>query len=247
MAEKKIKVQKILTSGKVTVFVDHRERASNVGRILDKKDISVREIQLDVADFVISDRIAIERKTVPDFLNSIINQRLFDQLKRLSESYERPVLIIEGDPKELYTARDMHENTIRGVLSSVAIDYGVPIIWTENPMETAAMVYWIAYREQKMDKREPQIRACKRTTERPRMQEFLVAGLPNINSKLSRRLLSHFRNPREIFSASEERLMEVNGMGKEKVRKVFDLLNCEYEAQREGQENEAGAEGKEDG
>jgi Fanconi anemia group M protein len=231
MTKNKIRVQKTLPTGKVTVFVDHRERQSNVARILEKKDISVKEVQLDVADYIISDRIGIERKTTQDLLNSVINQRLFDQLSRLSESYDKPVLLIEGDPKELYTARDMHENTIRGVLSSIAIDYGVPIIWTENPMETAAMVYWIAYREQVAEKREPQIRACKRTTERPKMQEFLVAGLPHINSKLSKRLLNHFKTPAEIFSASEEKLMEVNGMGKEKVKKVFDLLNCEYEAE----------------
>jgi len=149
-------------------------------------------------------------------------------MQRLTESYERPVFIIEGDPKQLYKERDMHENTIRGVLSSIAIDYGVPIIWTENAMETAAMVYWICYREQKIDKREPQIRSCKRVAGLPAMQEFLVAGLPNINSKLSKRLLEHFRSPKEIFSASEEKLMKVEGMGKEKVRKVFDLLNCEY-------------------
>jgi Fanconi anemia group M protein len=228
--EIKVKPGKPNAAGRVTVFVDHRERASNVARILGKKDLSVREIQLEVADFVISDRIAIERKTIPDLLNSVINQRLFDQLKRMSASYEKPVLIIEGDPKDLYNARELHENTVRGILSSIAIDYGVPVIWTENALETANMVYWIAYREQKMDKREPQIRACKRVTDRPTMQEFLVAGLPHINSKLSRRLLEHFRTPRDIFTASEERLMEVEGMGKEKVRKVFDLINCEYEA-----------------
>lgn len=226
--EIKVKAHKPAAPGKVTVFIDHRERASNVSRILGKKDISVKEIQLEVADYVISDRIAIERKTVSDLINSVINQRLFDQLGRMSASYEKPVLIIEGDPKELYSARDMHENTIRGVLSSIAIDYGVPVIWTENALETANMVYWIAYREQNMDKREPQIRACKRVSDRPSMQEFLVAGLPHINSKLSRRLLEHFRTPREIFTASEEKLMEVEGMGREKVRKVFDLINCEY-------------------
>jgi ERCC4-type nuclease len=231
--EIKVKAQRMFPTGKVTVFIDHRERESNVGRILGKKDISVKEVQLEVADYVISDRIGIERKTVQDLLNSVINQRLFDQLTRMSASYEKPVLIIEGDPKELYTARNMHENTIRGVLSSIAIDYGVPIIWTGNALETANMVYWIAYREQKIEKREPQVRACKRTSERPRMQEFLVAGLPQINSKLSRRLLTHFRTPREIFTASEERLMEVEGMGREKVRKVFDLINCDYCADAE--------------
>jgi len=236
----RVKAQKTVATGKVTVCIDHRERGSNVARILEKKDVLVKEMQLEVADFVVSDRIAIERKTVPDFLGSVIDQRIFDQLQRLSESYERPVLIIEGDPKQLYTERSMHENAIRGVLSSIAIDYGVPIIWTENAMETAAMVHWICYREQKLDKREPQVRACKREASRPKMQEFLVAGLPHVNSRLSKRLLEHFRTPKDVFSASEERLMEVQGLGKEKVRKVFDLLNCEYGSGDKG--NESGNE-----
>jgi len=246
------KEMQTLPTGRITVFADHRERASNVAKILEKRDVLVKEMQLEVGDFVCSDRICIERKTVPDFLGSVMNQRIFDQLRRLSDSYERPVLILEGDPMQLYKERDMHENAIRGALSSIAIDYGIPVIWTENPMETAAMVHWIARREQSAEKRMPQIRVCRKTTELPKMQEFLVAGLPHINSKLSRRLLSHFRTPREVFSASEERLMEVEGMGREKVKRVFDLLNCGYERQDDEQDDDNvivkqddGAEGQE--
>jgi Fanconi anemia group M protein len=222
----------------MTVFVDYRERASNVARILEKREITVKESQLDVGDYVVSDRVGIERKTVSDFLNSIINQRIFDQLARLSSVYEKPVLILEGDPKRLYSERDMHANTIRGVLSSIAIDYGIPIIWTENALETAETVSWIAFREQKKGKRDPQIRSCKKSRDMNQMQEYLVAGLPNINSKFSRRLLEHFGNPKEIFSATEEKLMEVDGMGREKVRKIFDLLNCRYEYRNKADKNE---------
>ncbi|RLI97867.1 MAG: hypothetical protein DRO99_02250 [Candidatus Aenigmatarchaeota archaeon] len=214
--------------GKLTVFVDHRERASNVARILERRDVLVNEAQLDVADYVVSDRIGIERKTVPDFLNSLADQRIFDQLRRLSASYEKPLLMLEGEPKQLYRERRMHENAIRGALSSVALDYGIPIIWTENAKETAGMIHRIADREQNGGRREPRIRACKRTMDLPRMQEFLVAGLPAINTRLSKRLLSHFKTPRNVFSATEETLMCVEGIGREKVRKIFDLLNCEY-------------------
>ncbi len=221
----------------VTVFVDYREKSSNVSRILEKREICVKESSLDVGDYVVSNRVCIERKTVSDFLGSVINQRIFDQLSRLATAYEKPLLIIEGEPRRLYSERDMHANTIRGVLSSIAVDYGVPIIWTENALETAEMVSWIAYREQKSDKRKPAIRPCKKARDFNQSQEFLVAGLPHVNSKFSRRLLEHFGSPKEVFSATEEKLMEVDGLGREKVKRIFDMLNCVYENKEKAAKN----------
>lgn len=225
-----VKVQKLLpVKGKPTVLVDHRERASGVTRILERKNVSVKSVQLEVGDYVCSERVCLERKVISDFLNSIIDQRIFSQLENLANSYEKPVLIIEGNPELLYLERNIHENAIRGALSSIAIDYKIPIIWTQNPRETAAQIFWIAYREQIKEKRGLQIRSCKKTAELPRMQEFLVAGLPHINAKLSKRLLKKFKTPRKIFTASEERLMKVDGLGKEKARKILNLLNSKYE------------------
>ena len=60
------------------------------------------------------------------------------------------------------------------------------------------------------------------------MQEFLVAGLPHINAKLSKRLLKKFKTPRKIFTAKEEKLMKIDGLGKKKARKISDLLNRKY-------------------
>jgi Fanconi anemia group M protein len=225
-----IKAQRILpVNGKPTVLVDHRERASGVTRILERKNVSVRPVQLEVGDYICSDRVCLERKVISDFLNSIIDQRIFSQLENLAGSYEKPVLVLEGNPELLYLERDMHENAIRGALASIAIDYGIPIIWTQNPRETAEQIFWIAYREQVKEKREPQIRSSKRAPALSRQQEFLVAGFPHINSKLSKRLLKKFKIPKKIFTASEERLMRVDGLGREKAKKIFDLLNRRYE------------------
>lgn len=221
------------SEGAPKIIIDTRERKSRVSRILSKRKIELKEMHLDVADYIISDRVGIERKTVGDFLNSVIDQRLFDQLSRLNKAFEKPVLILEGNPRDLYEERDVHKNAVMGALSSIAIDYGIPIIWTRNELETASFMERIAIREQTDGKREPCARPCKKLSDLPSMQEFLIAGLPNVNTALSRRLLEHFKTPREIFCATEEKLMEVNGLGREKVRGVFDTLNCEYSAKNE--------------
>lgn len=62
----------------------------------------------------------------------------------------------------------------------------------------------------------------------PEQQEFLIAGLPHVNSKLSKRLLEKFRTPKAVFNAKPERLMKVDGVGKEKSKRIWDLLNKEY-------------------
>jgi Fanconi anemia group M protein len=221
--------QKILTNDKVKVVVDSRESQCNVVKHLANFDVTLSFKQLQVGDYVCSDRVVIERKTVSDFLQSVIDQRIFNQMSDLNECFEKPLLILEGDPNQLFFIRNIHPNTIRGALSSIAIDFRIPIIWTGNSKETAAQVFWIAYREQKKEKRELSIRVGKKVCSLPEQQEFLVAGLPHINSKLSRRLLEKFRTPKAVFNATPERLMKVDGVGKEKSKKIWDLLNKKYE------------------
>ncbi|MEM5812172.1 MAG: ERCC4 domain-containing protein [Candidatus Aenigmatarchaeota archaeon] len=221
--------QKVLKGEKILILADHREIASNVTRHLREYNAEIREIQLKTWDYIISERVAIERKSIPDFLQSVIDQRLFRQMEELVCSYEKPVLILEGNPEMLFLERNMHENTIRGVLSSVAIDYRIPIIWTGNSRETASQIFWMAYREQVQEKRGIQIRCNKRNHSLSSQQEFLVAGLPNVSNVLSKRLLKHFGSVRDVYDATPEELMQVEGIGKEKAKRIWEVINAVYE------------------
>ncbi len=223
-----MEAQNTLPSNGVTVFVDHRENVSNVSRYLESLGSRVISQQLKVGDYIASDRIGIERKRVQDFLGSITDQRIFRQVEELSNTFETPLIILEGNPELLYIERRIHPNVIRGVLASIAIDYKVPILYTHNPKETAAQIYWIAYREQVKEKRNLQIRACRKCLTDSEQLEFLVSGLPNINSKLSKRLLREFGTVKEIFSAEPEDLMKVDGIGKKKAKEIWRLLNLRY-------------------
>jgi Fanconi anemia group M protein len=224
---KNIFMQKTLPSGKITIFVDHRENQM-VPNYMKELGADVVLKQLLVADYICSDRVGVEKKTCSDFLQSIINQRIFKQMGEISDSFERPLLILEGNPEMLFLERQIHPNTVRGVISSIAIDYNVPIIWTSNSRETANMVYWIAKREQDHEKRGVQIRAKTRQETPEEQQEFVVAGLPNVSNVLSKRLLDHFGSVKKIFAAKQDKLMKVDGIGEEKAKKIWGLLNLKY-------------------
>jgi ERCC4-type nuclease len=214
---------------KVRIVIDHRESKNHVSLHLRDFDVKLENQQLAVGDYICSDRVCVERKTVSDFLQSVIDQRIFRQASEISGCFERPLMILEGNPDLLFLERNVHPNMIRGALASLAVDYKIPIIWTANAKETAFQIYWIAFREQVKEKRSIAIRCPRRSKSIGSQQEFLMAGLPHVNTKLSKNLLRKFKTPKKAFSAKPERLMKVEGIGKEKAKRIWDLLNKEYE------------------
>ncbi len=220
--------QRALPTGKVHIYADCREAPSQINNYIEELGALVSCKQLKVADYIASDRVGIERKTVQDFVGSIMNGRLFRQLEELSQSFMSPVLIIEGNPEVLWSENSLHPNAMRGALSSIAVDYKVPIIWTRNSRETAKQVHWMAYREQKKIGNGISIRGEKLPRDSRHQQEFIVAGLPHVSTKLSKRLLKQFGSVKKVFNAKPERLMKIDKIGEKKARTIFELLNRDY-------------------
>ena len=210
---------------KPLIFVDTREQNSGVVQALAEFDCVVKEKMLNVADYLCSDRVAIERKTSPDLVSSIMDQRLFKQLSELKQNFEKPVLLIEGN--NFYER--ITPNALRGALASVALDFSIPILWTRDEKETAGMIFWLARREQFDSGRELAIRGEKKERGLKQMQEFLVAGLPEISNTRARALLKKFSTPERIFMASREELKEVDGVGEKIAQKIRDVLHKDYE------------------
>lgn len=210
----------------VKIIIDHRESRSPVMRFLSQKDLIVEPQQLDIGDYIISSRIGVERKTVDDFLNSLIDGKLFVQMKNLRATYSRPLLLIEGEG--LLTKRNMSHNAIFGSIASIIVDFGIPIITTSTAQETADFLSIMAHREQKEGDRAIAIRGEKTASTLSEQQQFLVEGLPNVSAVLAQRLLQHFGSIRSLANASEEDLCKVPGIGKIIAADILKILNSEY-------------------
>lgn len=210
---------------KVVIFVDTREIPSGILEYFGQYECVVQKKMLPIGDFLVSDRIVIEKKTGADFAQSIIDQRLFSQLKAMKENFEKPIIIIEGG-ENLYER--LHPNTVRGALASITLDAGVPILWSRDVADTAGLVYWIAKREQIDDRREIAIRAKNGKETAKGRQEFLVTGLPDISNVRARALLGKFKTPERVFNATEEELKTVEGIGPKIAKRVKELLTKEY-------------------
>lgn len=211
---------------RIKIFVDVRERNTGILKILrEKVDIDIR--QLDVGDFILSDRICVERKTVEDFLQSIIDKRLLSQAGELSRNFEIPILVIEGE-KDLYSLREIHPNAIRGAIASLAIDFGISIIPTKDEEDTAHLLYIIAKREQEERGREIPLRGEKKPLLLEEKQRYVIESFPNISAVLAKRLLEKFGSVYNVMNASKKELMNLEGIGEGKAEEIVKIIRSRY-------------------
>ncbi len=214
---------------RVLVWVDSREGKSSIASILEEKNAMVKVRTLEVGDFMLSDDVIVERKTVEDFLSSMVDGRLFNQLVLLSSNCNSPLLLLEGSIEDLFALRDIHENAIRGALISIATNYRVPIIFTRDINETAQYLITIAKREQLAKDKDIRLRVGRKGLTLAEQQRFIVESFPSIGPTLAKALLGKFGSIKSIVEADEKKLREVEKMGPKKAKKIIDVLRSKWE------------------
>ena len=201
------------------IYVDKKERL--LIKELARRNLDFEEKDLPT-DIVVSN-IGIERKTQHDFLNSIIDKRIFEQLSLLKDLFDKQIIIIEGD-ENLYELRQMHPNAIRGMFAAISVDYQIPIVFTKNIRDTASFI-------ELLEKRNPQENSLlkkKKPKEIKYYQQLIIETLPGVGPKLAKNLLKEFKSVRNIFNASPSELQKVAKIGKKKAKVIFELLNKEF-------------------
>ncbi|MCL2157190.1 MAG: DEAD/DEAH box helicase [Methanobrevibacter sp.] len=214
-----------LKNQEIIVYADSREGNSKVLRALDTIGVKIRIKPMTVGDYQVSEEVAIERKTAKDFVDSIVDKRLFKQARQMREEFKKPIMILEGD--DLYSGF-IGPDAIRGSIASIAIDFGISIIPTRNSDDTAAMIKRIAIREQKEGKVDIQIRTERKPVNLWEQQLFIIESLPNIGPVTAKKLLGKFGTVKAIVNASDTELQELEGIGKKTSKNIREVLDSKY-------------------
>jgi len=211
----------------VRVVIDERERPSGVPEALKRLGVLVEFRFLEVGDYVVSPRCAVERKRVKDFLSSLYSGRLFDQASRLGETYERPVLVVEGDFPEVLSEASSPK-ALWGALATLAFQFDLTLFFTQSPEQTADLLFELATRESLAKPKGPFVKRKPKSKSLEQLQLSLVSMLPGIGPKLADRALKRFRTVRRVFDASVAELASVDGIGRSKAEKVAKVLDARY-------------------
>jgi Fanconi anemia group M protein len=216
----KKEIKKETQNIKVPIIIDTREKQSLVAANLLERGAKIKFETLEIGDYLI-DNIAIERKTFKDFQGSIINKRLIEQLSNLKK-YERCFLILEGF---IYNYSDaiLHENAIRGMLLSVALEFNIPIIYTEDEKDTAKFLITLA---KKFDKPKIDFSLRQKKTEMSfeEQKQFILEGFPGVGPTTAKKLLEKYKTLNEIFKQKKEKLEEIDSFDSKKAEEFRKIL-----------------------
>ncbi|BEP18613.1 hypothetical protein PYJP_19650 [Pyrofollis japonicus] len=222
----------------VDVIVDSREASKNKDIVekIKQKGVKVAVMELQAGDYYIlapdpSKALLVERKTVLDLANSIRDNRIWDQAKRLSEAARhdgvRPVIVLEGWLGLIEKKTKWNLTAVLRIIDELVLDWGIPVIPTNNKDATAA---WIAAKAKSLGKTEEKRILRLRVEKKPMSlnDRILYVAEGIVGPILARRLLMHFGTLRRIANASINELMKVEGIGEIRAREIYAIFNTPW-------------------
>jgi len=215
--------------GKTEIVIDQRELEAAIARDLSTREgVETRLETLAVGDYVCSDRVVVERKTVADFLSTLTggDRSLFEQVGDAARHYGRPVVIIEGE--DLYGQRNVHPKAIHGALASLAVDFGASVMRTADEAETTDLLEVLATREQEEGRREVSVHGEKQSKTLAEQQEYVVASVAEVGPVTARSLLAELGSVEAVMTADEAALMAAEGVGEVTAERIREVVASPY-------------------
>jgi len=197
---------------KIKIIADDRERNSGVMSVLQtdgRCDLKIQRIS--VGDYLIDERVLVERKTLPDLVASIKDGRLFRQALRLVEAEPWCVIVLEGTVSDL-AGSGMRREAIQGTLITLTLYLGIPLLRSTGPDETARLLIYIARQGRTYSGDGPR-RHGRLPRGKRRLQIYILQGFPSVGPRRAARLLDRFGTLDGILNAEVEELRKVRGIG----------------------------------
>lgn len=227
----KNQVKNVNQKFKPSIIIDSRESSSRLPKLLKELGANINSKKLHVGDYIVSDRLIIEYKQYSDFIRSILDGRLFQssspdqesQLVRLA-SQPSPLLIIEYDSNADNTQIQL--NSLMGAISSILLDFQIPLVITQSENESASLIFQLAKREQKKGFSKPLIPSYTKKEQRVEtIQLFMLAAIPGINLTKAKNLLNTFESIENIMDANIEELTSVPSIGLKLAKRIHMTLH----------------------
>ncbi|MCP4763120.1 MAG: hypothetical protein GY870_15190 [archaeon] len=186
------------------IIVDKREKRSGIISELEELGAIIVEETLDSGDYMLSSLVAVERKRGDDFYGSLFggsnNTNIFDELIRLSDSVDNPMLIIE-DFERIFKRGEQMISSLYGAMVSIATTLKIPIIPTRNIKDTALVLYRIAKQQQGEQIYHGIARRAPKTMSLKDRQAFFIEGLYNVGPTKASIILEEFETPINFITA----------------------------------------------
>ena len=206
------------------IIVDERERKSGIPDLLKSVGLNLEMKTLPIGDYIVAPETVIERKSIRDLLSSVFDGRLFDQCSRLKEHFQYPIILMEGNVDEIDEIAD-NPLIFYGAISTVVIDFKIPVIPTPSATHTAKLLVSMCSRKE--SPKGPYLKKIRKSNDLEKQQLSSLCSLPGVGEKFAVRMLEKFGTPLKVFTATTAELAKVEGLGETRAKKIKKILDSQ--------------------
>ena len=188
---------------------------------------------LEIGDYVYGD-VCFEAKSSSDFLQSVINKRIWNQLDNMDRHYEHTYVIIHGSlheamdfPKysKMKISKEMLHNKFFGAIGKISLDTVCKVMWFENPKKAAQIITTIC-----------KMRPINRKVMNPALLKSITTGdlrldllctIKGVSETKAKKLIRAYGSVMEIGETSAEELCNIDGIGLTTAQRIIDTLHSE--------------------
>jgi DNA excision repair protein ERCC-4 len=209
---------------RVRIICDSREGFSGIPGALQELGATVEIRALAVGDYDLGGGSLVERKRIRDLYLTLVYGRLWDQLGKLRRSSAIPYVLVEGLPLQ---GPPVQVERMRGALLAV-IELGVPVLPSEDPMDSARWLFRLALRRQGPAPRNRPVYAQRRKSAAIPAGEALLGAIPTVSSSSARALLQRFGTVSAIAQGTPDEWCAVHGIGEVRARALDQAFNSQH-------------------
>ena len=229
------------------LIIDSRENSELTERVIEKAqslNVPFEKQWLEIGDYVFND-VCFEAKSSFDFIQSIVNKRLWNQLDNMDRAYVNNLVIVYGSFEDGFRKHLEHIKTSMnktaqrvilrkkffGSMSKIILDTDCSIIWVRDALTAAELIAVVC--KMQPHNREvyiPRIVKQKKisTTD---LRVDVLSTIKGVSDKKAKLLIKKFGSIMEIGEATPSELSEIEGIGNVLAKRIVDTLNSEEKMQ----------------
>tara|TARA_R110000822_G_C15336689_1_gene495416 strand:- start:2926 stop:3621 length:696 start_codon:yes stop_codon:yes gene_type:complete len=193
---------------------------------------------IEVGDYVFDD-VCFEAKSCVDFIQSVLNKRIWTQIDNMDRNYKHNIVVIYGDLKSsvesiVENSRSathivFNEHTLSrkflGAIGRITLDTDTKAFWVPSEKE-AAMIITTICKMKPIERPSLNPQLIKRIATDD-MRVDVLTSIKGISVKKARALLKTFGSVIEISYAKVSDIKKVEGIGATLAIRILEVLNTE--------------------
>jgi len=192
------------------------------GILVKRKNLGSRKSGSPGAGDYAFGNIGIERKSFKDYMNSLSSGRLWKQMRKMKEGYERPLLVIEDlkDP----TVQLIGIQNIRFTSSLARIVLmGINVVTLPTHAHFCSFVQYLYFSSGKAPSKFKTL--PKKSVSKNAIKRDMISMVPGIGGKTANAILARYSTLPELIGANLNDLIQNTPLGPKKAKILWEILH----------------------